>query len=131
MSMPVIIALAVVAVALFVVVKVATGAKVKGPEVKRRLESGTSLLVDVREEDEWRDGVVQGARRAPLSDLQGDRRRWKPLLAEARDKELLLYCRSGARSSFAARILSREGVRAVNVGSLRSLQSAGLPVSRP
>jgi rhodanese-related sulfurtransferase len=131
MSTPVVIALAVVAVALFVAVKVATRAKLKGPEVRRRLESGSALLVDVREESECRDGVVQGARRAPLSDLQGDRRRWKSLLAEARDKELLLYCRSGARSSFAARTLSREGIRAVNVGSLHSLQSAGLPVSRP
>jgi rhodanese-related sulfurtransferase len=128
---PALIAFLAVAVALFVVFRITMGPKVKASEVKRRLDEGGSLLVDVREEREWADGIVKGARCAPLSDLHGERRRWKPLLAQTQGKELLLYCHSGTRSAFAARRLAKEGVRAVNAGSLRALQSAGLPVSRP
>lgn len=50
-------------------------------------------LVDLREPQEWREGLLPDAPRLPLSKLSG-------LAAQylERDKPLLLYCRSGNRS---------------------------------
>jgi rhodanese-related sulfurtransferase len=65
-----------------------------------------AVLVDVREPDEWTDGVAAPAALLPLSDLTGPRQRWKPFLDQVGDREIILYCRSGARSGRAASALS-------------------------
>ncbi|NNK61875.1 MAG: rhodanese-like domain-containing protein [Gemmatimonadetes bacterium] len=47
------------------------------------------------------------------------------------DQPVYLYCRSGARSGRAARLLRKEGfAEAYNVGGLRGLESAGAKVGR-
>ena len=96
-----------------------------------RVRSGEAFLVDVREPDEWTDGVARSARLLPLSDLTGQRTQWRPFLEEAGDKEILVYCASGGRSGLAARILAAEGLRASNSGGLGDWASAGWPVVRP
>ena len=90
-----------------------------------------ALLVDVREPAEWSGGVAENAALLPLSDLTGTRRRWKPFLDRVGDREIILYCRSGARSGTAARILAAEGFQAANAGSLHAWHRAGLPVRPP
>jgi rhodanese-related sulfurtransferase len=90
-----------------------------------RLKSGQALLVDVREPNEWAGGVARSAALLPLSDLTGARKQWKKFLAGLADRELLLYCASGARSRLAANILAAEGIRAVNAGGLDEWAAAG------
>ena len=47
------------------------------------------------------------------------------------DQPVYLYCRTGARSGSAARLLRKEGfAEAYNVGGLRGLESAGAKVGR-
>ena len=48
-----------------------------------------------------------------------------------KDKELILYCASGARSGVAASILRKEGFNAVNAGGFGNWSRAGLPVRKP
>ena len=96
-----------------------------------RVRSGHALLVDVREPAEWRGGVAQHAVLLPLSDLTGARRHWGEFLAGAAGREVLVYCASGMRSGSAARILSHEGIRAVNTGGLADWAATGWPVVRP
>lgn len=75
-------------------------------EVRQRLgRGGEALLVDVRERDEWEEGHVPGAVHAPLSEF-GER---APELLEERDREVILYCLSGGRSSRATLALSQMG----------------------
>ncbi|HWA87682.1 MAG TPA: rhodanese-like domain-containing protein [Opitutus sp.] len=93
-----------------------------------KLRSGSALLIDVRESDEWHRGVAESAVRLPLSDLHRERVRWKPVLATAGDRELLLYCATGVRSGIAARLLVGEGFRAFNAGGLSEWAGAGWPV---
>jgi rhodanese-related sulfurtransferase len=93
-----------------------------------KLRSGAALLVDVRESDEWKRGVAESAALLPLSDLNRERLRWKPVLEKAGDRELLLYCASGVRSGIAARTLIGEGFRALNAGGLSDWAGAGWPV---
>jgi rhodanese-related sulfurtransferase len=96
-----------------------------------RLSTGQAVLVDVREPDEWRRGVARGAMLLPLSDLTGARTQWKKFLADIGERELLLYCASGARSGMAARLLANEGVLATNAGGLGDWSAAGWPVENP
>jgi rhodanese-related sulfurtransferase len=96
-----------------------------------RVRNGDAILVDVREPGEWAGGVAQSAQLLSFSDLTGARSHWKPFLAEADGREVLLYCASGSRSGFAARLLVTEGVRAANTGGLAGWEEIGWPVVKP
>lgn len=99
--------------------------------VHASLKAGTSVLVDVREPSEWpATGTAKDAVLLPLSDLRGKRLQWAAFLEKHRGKELLLYCRSGARSAMATAQLRREGFNARNAGSLAALDRAGWPLCR-
>jgi len=67
-----------------------------------QLKSETEL-VDVREIAEYRGGHIPGSINIPLSQLQGR------ISEISRDREVLLYCRSGMRSKRAAAILRGQG----------------------
>jgi len=94
-------------------------------EAKRRQDAG-ALLIDVREPEEWRDGHAPHARHIPLGDLVS-RSNELP-----KDRELLMICRSGRRSSQAQRLLSESGFTQVrNVsGGMTAWSSAGLSLIR-
>ena len=100
-------------------------------EAMEKVRAGTAVLIDVREPGEWSGGVVEGAILLPLSDLQGERVKWGKPLAEARGRELVLYCRSGNRSGIAAGILEKEGWVVWNAGGFSALVSAGQKVTKP
>lgn len=68
-----------------------------------------TVLVDVREQDEWDAGHAPDARLVPLSQLQG---RVAELPADSR---FLVVCHSGARSMRATAFLRSEGLDAANV----------------
>lgn len=100
-------------------------------EAAERVRAGTAVLVDVREPAEWADsGVVATAHLLPLSDLRGARTQWKAFLEAHRDKELILYCRTGNRSGQAATLLAAEGFHVANAGGMREWIAAGQP-TRP
>ena len=81
------------------------------------------LVLDVREDDEWRAGHVEGSVHVPLMQL-GAR------YAELPDAEqTLVVCRVGNRSAYAAAFLIQQGVEAVNLdGGLVAWESAGRPL---
>src|SRR5260370_16362584 len=87
-------------------------------EARRRQTAGT-LLLDVREDDEWATGHADGARHVPLGQI-GASEQDLP-----RDREILLICRSGRRSAQAAQLLLESGHSAINVaGGLRACTRA-------
>ncbi|MDH6371514.1 rhodanese-related sulfurtransferase [Paenibacillus sp. PastF-3] len=72
-------------------------------EFRSELEqSKNKLLIDVREPDEYKSGFIPGAKNIPLSQLE------KRLGEIPKDRDVLLYCRSGMRSKSAASILSKQ-----------------------
>lgn len=82
-----------------------------------------AVLLDVREEDEWRAGHAPGALHVPLSELPD---RLDELVGE---HEVLCICRSGGRSARAAAFLAESGQRAVNVaGGMAAWAARGLPL---
>ncbi len=95
-------------------------------ELAARLGDGSGMRVlDVRNESEWRDGHVPTAINIMAGELV-DR------LEEIRDggRPLAVVCRSGHRSTVAASVLERAGIRDVyNVtGGLNAWRHAGLPI---
>jgi rhodanese-related sulfurtransferase len=74
-------------------------------ELKERFDAGEPVvLVDVRTPDEWAGGVIPGALRIPLDDLES---RWKEL---EKINEVVCYCASGKRSLRAAQLLRDHGI---------------------
>ena len=95
-------------------------------ETRRKLLAREAILIDVRERDEWRAGHVKGARHIPIGELAAH-------VGELpRDREVLLFCRSGNRSGAATRLLRGQGFeQARNVeGGLIAWTGSGLPLER-
>lgn len=101
--------------ALIVIKRLVVGGKVASSIVKQKLQSGATI-VDVRTADEFRDGAYPGATNIPLSDLA---RRMGEI---PKDKPVVLYCASGARSASAARAMKQAGYAdVVNAGGLSDM----------
>ena len=76
-------------------------------EAKELIERGEVLVLDVRTPKEFHDGHLKGAKLIPVQQLDGRASE----IEEHEDKDILLYCRSGNRSTVAAEILRRRGFR--------------------
>ncbi len=63
------------------------------------------VILDVRTAGEFEEGRVPKAVNIPHSSLK----RRLDELADAKDKEIVIYCRSGGRAGVAAKILSKAG----------------------
>lgn len=98
-------------------------------EAARLVGDGQAVLVDVREASEWFDtGVAAPAVLLPKSDFDTEQFEWKPFLAKvAKDKTLILYCRTGRRADLIGAALAKKGYRVVNAGGFKEWTDAGLP----
>lgn len=67
-----------------------------------------AVFLDVREPDEWQAGHIEGALHIPLSDLPGRVSELSP------DDNIVVICRSGARSGRAVGWLNQNGFDALN-----------------
>lgn len=86
-------------------------------ELKEALAQG-AFLVDVRTSREYKDGSIKGAVNIPLDGIAKN-------LGKLKGKErIVLFCRSGARSSMAKGILAQNGIAAINGGSISKVRSA-------
>src|ERR1022692_903362 len=93
------------------------------PEQARQLLDGGAILLDVRQDAEWRAGHAPGAQHIPLSRLPARIRDLPP------QRTVITVCRSGHRSAGAAALLARQGRDVVNLsGGMQAWARAGLPV---
>ncbi len=93
-----------------------------------RADPGTAL-VDVREDAEWEQGYIPGARHAARSHLEQEIEAAVP----DRGTRVVLYCAAGVRSLFAGRALRAMGYRDVvsMSGGYQEWLSLGLPLVQP
>ncbi|MCX6952286.1 MAG: rhodanese-like domain-containing protein [Verrucomicrobia bacterium] len=100
-------------------------------DAAKRITAGQAVLVDVREPSEWADtGVAAPAVLLAKSDFDGAQKDWKPFLEKNAGKEIILYCRSGARADTVGATLAERGLKVSNAGGFRDWTKAGLP-TRP
>lgn len=71
--------------------------------------TGQFVLIDVRTPNEYKVGNIKGSKNIPLNDLEAKLN----TIGSYKDKKVLVYCRSGARSANAARILDKAGFNEV------------------
>ncbi len=96
-------------------------------EVVARRERGEAfLLVDTREDDEWRGGRIAGALHLGKGVIERDIEAKIP----DKDADIVLYCGGGFRSVLAAEALQKMGYTRVSSmdGGYRSWKTAGLPL---
>lgn len=76
--------------------------------VKTRVNEKKAVLVDVRSEDEWKDGHVKAAKFLPLSELS---KMSETEIREKLPKDKIIYthCAVGARALKAGKILEKLG----------------------
>ena len=82
-------------------------------------------IVDVREFPEHAAGAIAGSQLVPLGSIEREAGPW------AKDRPLLLVCRSGKRATQAAQKLGQLGFQnlAILEGGMEAWQHAGLPVA--
>jgi hydroxyacylglutathione hydrolase len=80
---------------------------VKG--LAERLWDDEAVLLDVREDDEWNRGHVEGSIHVPYHELRDG----LPAAVRQADKPLAVACSAGNRSSLAASLLRRSGIENV------------------
>jgi hydroxyacylglutathione hydrolase len=100
---------------------------VKG--LAERLSAGDAVLLDVREDEEWEEGHVEGSLHVPYHDLHNG----LPKEIRETDKALAVACSAGNRSSLAASLIERAGMRNVlhvADGGVEDLADHGVELSQ-
>ncbi len=97
-------------------------------EATRLMNQSSTLVLDVRETDEYAAGHLPRARHIPLKQL-GSR---VNEIAKYKEKPVLVTCRTGPRSAAALRALKRAGFTTVYQlkGGVTAWQQASLPVEK-
>ena len=93
-------------------------------EVADLLAAGKIHLIDVRENNEWDAGHIEGARLVPLSILPA-------MLSDLpTDKPVVFHCKAGGRSAQAVALAQRAGlsIDAHMAGGAMAWTAAGLPL---
>lgn len=95
-------------------------------ELKKKLDAGEVFLIDVREPEEYRDMYIEGACLIPLGEITKHK-------IPTTSRPIVIYCRSGKRSSNACQKLLAEesSLDITNLeGGIAAWEAAGLPVKR-
>lgn len=85
------------------------------------------VIVDVREPSEFQDGHIEGAKLAPLGSVE------QGVADIAKDREIVLVCRSGRRSGKAQELLAARGYTNLRnmEGGMLAWEKNAYPVVKP
>ncbi|MDD3609462.1 MAG: rhodanese-like domain-containing protein [Halothiobacillaceae bacterium] len=97
-------------------------------EAARLIGKDDTLLLDVREPDEFRQGHIRNATHVPLGKLAARVAEFEAY----KDKPVVIYCRSGNRSGVACAQLAKQGFTIVHnlAGGILAWQHDNLPVKK-
>lgn len=99
---------------------------VNATELNEKLKTGKrSVVVDVRQPEEYSAGHIAGSKLIPLGDLT------KRINELPKDREIICVCASGSRSRSATKFLVDAGYNAFDMqGGMYMWQRANLPVKK-
>lgn len=93
------------------------------PSISASEVAADTVVLDVREDDEWQCGHIEGALHIPLTQLM---ERYGEVPA---DVDVVVVCRTGGRSYRAVQWLNQNGFEAVNLlGGMAAWDEARLPM---
>ncbi|GGT20911.1 rhodanese-like domain-containing protein [Streptomyces purpureus] len=97
------------------------------PSVDAASVPADGLVLDVREDDEWAAGHVEGALHVPMSDFVARFGEVTEAVADGRRAHVM--CRVGGRSAQVTQYLVQQGIDAVNIdGGMLAWEGAGRPM---
>lgn len=89
--------------------------QITAEEAKEIMDSGEEVVIlDVREQDEYDEGHIPGAVLIPYTEIENKAEEILP----DKDKQILVYCRSGRRSKIAAESLGKLGYTVKEFGGI-------------
>jgi rhodanese-related sulfurtransferase len=96
-------------------------------EAQAQAQNGSAVLIDVREESDWRQGHAEGARHLSKGVIELEIEEQVPDL----NQPIICYCGGGSRSALAADNLQKMGYTNVRslAGGLKAWKAAGLPTT--
>ncbi len=101
--------------------------EVSADDARRQVEGGEAILIDVREESDWREGHARGATHLSRGEIELEIEEQIPDLKQP----IICYCGGGSRSALVAESLQKMGYENVRsmAGGLRAWKEAGLPMA--
>ncbi|MGA6181273.1 rhodanese-like domain-containing protein [Stenotrophomonas sp. NPDC077421] len=98
----------------------------KPAELTQLMNAGSALVVDLSSSSDFEKGHIAGSRNAQPSQFGPEHK----LVANAKQRPVVLVCRTGNASETAAKALKKAGFEQVNVleGGIPSWQQADLPL---
>ncbi len=79
--------------------------------------AGAALVLDVRTQEEWAGGHLEGATLIPVGELEARIDEVEHVLGGGKSKKMVTYCRSGRRSGIAKQMPEQHGfINVVNGG---------------
>jgi rhodanese-related sulfurtransferase len=97
-------------------------------ETAAALKRGDTLLIDVRDADEWQEGHIRGAQNFSRGTVELEIEEAAPDLSTP----IITHCGGGGRSALAAESLQRMGYTNVKsmTGGFKAWKAAGLPTTK-
>jgi len=94
-------------------------------EAQEQTERGDTVLIDVREEEDWRDDHAKGAKHLDRGSIELEIEEQLPDLKTP----IICYCGGGSRSALVVESLQKMGYENVRsmAGGFRAWKEAGLP----
>ena len=93
-------------------------------DVKKYVEAGKAVIVDVREDSEWKESHVKGAIHLPQSKLRDEAAAEELIKKLPKDKVIYTHCRAGGRALACGKLLKEKGydVRPLKAGTAELLK---------
>lgn len=103
-------------------------AEISPADARKHAAAGGAILIDVREEGDWREGHAEGATHLSRGVIELEIEEQIPDVKQP----IICYCGGGSRSALAAESLQKMGYENVRslAGGLRAWKEAGLPMAR-
>lgn len=102
--------------------------QVNPAEAVRLMDDENLMILDTREDSEFSAAHIKGAVHIPMSQMK---KRMNEL-EKYKSKPVLLYCRSGSRSNYTGKLLSKAGFDNVQnlAGGMVAWTAANMPVTK-
>jgi phage shock protein E len=99
--------------------------EISAADAQQQTESSAAILIDVREDDDWRDDHAKGAKHLDRGIIELEIEEQVPDLKTP----IICYCGGGSRSALVAESLQKMGYENVRsmAGGFRAWKEAGLP----
>lgn len=101
--------------------------EIEPSEAQAQVERGDAVIIDVREEEDWREDHAKGAKHLSRGIIELEIEEQVPNLKTP----IICYCGGGSRSTLVAESLQKMGYENVRslAGGFRAWKEAGLPSS--